>query len=112
MRSIRHLLVGVLLTGGAVACSESTSAGGGTTVSVQNNFFDPASVTVAVGQAVTWVWNSGGSTHNVIFLAPDVSPANCPTQGSGNCTRTFGTAGTFNYQCTIHPGMSGRVVVQ
>jgi plastocyanin len=26
--------------------------------------------------------------------------------------RTFGTAGTFSYHCTIHPEMTGTIVVQ
>lgn len=110
MRLVRRLLVGVLLTG--VACSESTSSGGGLTVSVQNNFFNPAVLTISTGQTVTWAWNSGGTQHNVTFLVPD-APPNCPTQGSGSCSRTFATAGPFDYQCTIHGiVMSGRVVVQ
>lgn len=107
MRLVRLL---VLLV--AVACSESTSSGGGVTVSVRNNFFDPATVTIPVGQGVTWVWSSGGTAHNVTFAVPDVAPPGCPTQGSGTCTRTFTATGTFTYVCNIHSGMSGRVLVQ
>jgi len=30
----------------------------------------------------------------------------------GSYSRTFSVAGTFNYHCTIHAGMNGKVVVQ
>ena len=34
------------------------------------------------------------------------------TDSGGSATRTFSTAGTYDYQCTRHSGMTGRVVVQ
>jgi plastocyanin len=39
-------------------------------------------------------------------------PANISEQSSGSASRVFPNSGTFTYQCTIHPGMSGSVVVQ
>jgi plastocyanin len=78
-------------------------------IGVTNNVFTPAAVQVAPGTTVTWTWSSQASDHNVTF--PD--GVNSPTQGaSSTFRRTFATAGTFNYQCTLHPGMTGRVVVQ
>lgn len=77
-------------------------------VSVGDNFFDPTAANVAAGGQVTWTWN-GAVTHNVTFPAG----TNSSNQASGTFTRTFATAGTFNYLCTIHgAAMSGQVVVQ
>ena len=79
-----------------------------TKVSVGNDFFQPSAIQVTVGSTVTWTWDSNAVVHNVTF--PDGS-------GSGNLgasatfSKTFSTAGTFSYQCTIH-GMSGSIVVQ
>lgn len=87
-------------------------------ISVTNDYFDPASTTVAVGTKVTWTWNScssdgyGGQTcvsHSILFD----DGASAPTQQSGSWARTFTVAGTYKYHCTIHgTAMSGTVVVQ
>lgn len=77
-------------------------------VSVNDNFFDPSSARVAAGGAVTWTWN-GAVAHNVTFS----SGTNSATQASGTFVRSFPTAGSFAYSCTIHgAAMSGTVVVE
>lgn len=76
-------------------------------VSIGDNLFNPATATVAVGGTVTWT-NNGAVAHNV--TGGDFASTNLtPTQ---QFARTFPTAGTFNYSCTLHAGMSGTVVVQ
>jgi plastocyanin len=70
--------------------------------------FAPASVTVNVGESVTWTHNDGGVPHSVAFSGGPVSPN--LTQG-GTYVRTFDSAGTFSYQCGIHPAMTGSVTV-
>jgi plastocyanin len=57
---------------------------------------------------VTWVWNSGGTVHNVTFD----DGIHSENLGSGTYPRTFSMAGTFPYHCTIHgSSMSGVVTV-
>jgi adhesin/invasin len=80
-------------------------------VTVSNNVFNPAAVTIAATGTVTWTWNSGGIVHNVSFITMG-APSNVPNTGSGSQQRTFPNAGTFNYECTIHSGMTGSVTVQ
>jgi plastocyanin len=87
-----------------LACSSGediSSMGPGPTgdVTVGNNVFTPATLNVDVGRTVTWVWSPGGVNHNVTF--DDGSPGSA-TQSSGNFQRTFATAGSFAYHCTIH----------
>lgn len=79
-------------------------------VSVQNNSFNPDSVLIAVGGSVTWTWVAASNPHNVVFSS-GAAPSNCATQSSGSCTRLFANAGTFDYECLIHPGMTGKVAV-
>ena len=78
------------------------------TVLVRNNSFSPTPLTVAVNETVTFQWNSGGTLHNVTF---DDGPFS-PNQGAGSFGRTFTAAGSYPYQCTLHPpGMTGVVNV-
>ncbi len=81
-------------------------------VAVQNNLFNPNSVTIAAGGTVTWTWGSGSNPHNVTFLTAG-HPGDIATRtAAGSDSRTFPNTGTFNYECTIHAGMTGSVMVQ
>ena len=93
-------------------------AAGAATVSIveppfkqpQEWHYDPAALTVTVGETITWT-NTGAVLHTV--TADDGS-----TFDSGNlnpkATFTFTPkqAGTIAYHCTLHPWMKGRITVQ
>jgi plastocyanin len=70
--------------------------------------FSPQTVDIAVNGTVTWN-NTSQTEHNVNFASSTIS--DIPNHSSGSNTRTFTAAGTFGYECTIHPGMSGTVIV-
>lgn len=73
--------------------------------------FAPATVTIAAGRSVTFRF--GSVAHNVFFDAVAGAPSDIPTATTNaSVTRTFNTAGTYPYECHVHPGMSGTVVVQ
>lgn len=71
--------------------------------------FSPANVTLHVGQIVQWT-NTGSVTHTVTFMNyPYLSD---PTLTPGGTWEVkVNTAGTYPYQCTIHSGMTGTLVV-
>jgi len=74
--------------------------------------FDPSELSVTRGAIVTFE-NNSGVIHDVHFDAP-VSPGvtDIGTINSGvTTTRTFGTAGNWNFHCNLHGGMVGRIVV-
>jgi plastocyanin len=50
------------------------------------------------------------ATHNVTFSGAG-APSGIPNTSSGTVRRTFNTAGTFDYSCTLHAGMVGTVIV-
>jgi plastocyanin len=74
------------------------------------NTFTPPQITVARAGTVTWTF--GTRTHNVTFATATGAPANVPNSSNAQVARTFNTAGTFAYECTLHTGMTGSVVVQ
>lgn len=73
--------------------------------------FDPQNVEIGRGGTVTWIFEA--VLHNVQFTAGTTgAPANIGDSSGESVSRTFNTAGTFNYVCSIHPGMSGSVAVR
>jgi len=77
-----------------------------------SNSFNPGSVEIAAGGTVSWTFSTGyGAGHNVTFDAVNGAPADIGTTETGSVSRSFPTAGTFNYHCTNHAGMTGTVVV-
>ena len=107
----------------SVSCSKSSMANltgtGGTgnnpgtvqganDVFIQGMTFSPSTITVAAGTAVTWT-NKDAVTHNVTSN-PALFSSGGMVQGA-TYTYTFATAGTYNYKCTIHPSMTGTVIV-
>ena len=86
-----------------------TTGGGGSAVSISNFAFDPTSITIKVGDAVSWT-NNDSATHTVV--AVDGSFKSGDLGQGATFENTFTTAGTFAYKCSIHPNMTGTVVVQ
>lgn len=80
------------------------------TASATANVFSPSTQQVARGGTVTWSF--GARPHNVTFASTAGAPANIATSTSTQESRQFDTAGTFPYECTVHPGMSGTIVVE
>ena len=75
----------------------------------ESNAFNPVSVTIARNGTVSWV-NNTSVAHSVSFTTSG-APANIPSHTMAVNSRTFPTAGTFNYMCSNHPAMTGSVVV-
>jgi plastocyanin len=71
--------------------------------------FSPGSVTVAVGDTVTW---SNADAQNHTATANDDSFDTGTIGGGTSKSVTLSTAGTFAYHCKIHPSMTGTIVVQ
>lgn len=78
-------------------------------VTIIDDAFTPASITVSVGDTVTWT-NAGQDPHTVTsdsgaFDSQRLEPG-------AVFSHTFTAAGTFTYRCDFHSNMTGQVVVQ
>jgi plastocyanin len=108
IRAPRTVASGVLV-GSAVLLWAMPVLAADQTVAMTGSTFSPATVTVRAGDTVTWV-NQDPLDHDA--TANDGSWAT-PTFGEGGSGAiTFQTVGSFPYYCTIHPDMTGTVVVQ
>jgi plastocyanin len=78
-------------------------------VTIRDFEFDPADVTISVGDTVTWT-NDGPSTHTATandgeFDSGQLAPGQ-------SYSHTFNQAGTYAYICQIHPNMKGTITVE
>jgi plastocyanin len=100
--------------GGGAATTEEQAApeasGGTTEVSMKDIKFDPGEVTVNAGDTVTWI-NDDSVGHDV---TADGFKSGEPgeMQNGDTFEHTFDEAGTFDYVCSVHPGMEGSVTVK
>jgi plastocyanin len=78
-------------------------------VKVDNFSFGPATLTVAVGTTVTWT-NRDDTPHTVVSTDSVFKSKVLDTDEK--FSYTFAKPGTFPYFCSIHPKMTGKVVVQ
>jgi plastocyanin len=86
------------------------SSGAGTrTVSLRDNLFSPASVTVKKGTTMRFVWK-GTAPHNV-HVTKGPAKFTSPVKTTGNYSRKLTRKGTYTLVCTIHNGMQIKVKV-
>ena len=85
------------------------TAAASASVNIKDFEFGPTSVTVNVGDTVTWT-NSGPTAHSA--TANDGSFDTGVYPAGESRSQTFSQAGTFSYYCLPHPNMKGTVVVQ
>lgn len=77
-------------------------------VTIFDNGFTPATLSVAVGSTVTWS-NTGSLPHTVTDGAGAFDSG--VLMASGTYRRTFTTSGTYLYFCSLHPEMKGTILV-
>lgn len=92
------------------AASPVASPAAGVQVTIDNFSFVPATLTVAVGTAVTWV-NHDDIPHTV--TSADKTSFGSPLLDTDDTfSHRFDAAGSFSYFCSLHPFMTGKIVVQ
>jgi plastocyanin len=80
------------------------------TVAIDNFSFAPSSLTVPAGATVTWV-NRDDVPHTI--ESSDRQALKSPVLDTDESfTHTFPKAGTYTYFCSVHPRMTGQIVVQ
>jgi len=77
-------------------------------VDIRDNFFDNSNITVPINTEVTWI-NFGNAVHTV--TADDGSFNSGNLNKDQSFSRTFNVTGVYKYHCSIHPSMTGTVIV-
>jgi len=104
------MMIAILL----LAASPSVKANGqpsaaNAEVKIDNFSFGPQTLTVAAGTTVVWT-NSDDIPHTVV--STDGVFKSKVRDTDEKFSYTFTKAGTYPYFCSVHPKMTGKVVVQ
>jgi plastocyanin len=98
----------VLAIGGALALAGSALAAEHT-VTIANFDFSPGSTTIAAGDTV--IWSNDDTTGHTATAGDGTFDTGTIAPGD-TASVTFAKAGTYAYTCTIHPAMTGTIVVE
>ncbi len=90
--------------------SQPNDTGNKSQVNIDNFSFTPATLTVPVGAKVTWT-NKDDVPHTVVSTT-NAFPHSPTLDTDESFSYAFAKAGTYEYHCSVHPKMVGRVVVQ
>jgi plastocyanin len=90
----------------ARAAEEKTAT---TSITIDNFSFTPREITVAAGTMVTWV-NHDDVPHTVV--STDKKFRSKALDTDDRFSFTFTDAGTYAYFCSVHPMMTGKVIVK
>ena len=93
----------------AVLLGPATARAADASVKIDNFIFDPPRLTVKAGTTVTW-YNKDDIPHTVVSTDKEFKSKVLDTDEK--FSTTLSKAGTFTYFCSIHPKMTGTVVVQ
>jgi plastocyanin len=101
----------------------TTSASGGNSVTISpgssvpsnGKFFVPETLTVSKGTTITWT-NGDSTLHTVTSGSAESGNSGTEFDSSylaagKTFQHQFSTSGTFDYYCTLHPYMKGKVIV-
>jgi len=115
--SIRGLAAVLALGMGAVAASQKSGATSAqekastVEVKIDNFSFGPVTLTVPVGATATWI-NRDDIPHTVVSTDDSKTFRSKVLDTDEKFSFTFLKAGTYPYFCSIHPKMTGKVIVQ
>ncbi|MGH8915918.1 MAG: cupredoxin domain-containing protein [Acidimicrobiia bacterium] len=114
MKRVLIMVTALALTIGACSSDDAgptTSAGVvEERVEIADFAFSPETLTIAVGTTVTWVNNDAGLAHTSTST-DDVWTSGTLNEGD-EFSVPFDEPGTFTYFCTVHPTMTGSIIVE
>jgi plastocyanin len=102
-------IVLIMMAGRAQSFGATAQDKPATEIKIDNFVFSPNTVTVAAGTTIHWT-NHDDIPHNVV--AEDKSFKSKVMDTDESFSYTFTKPGTYTYFCSIHPKMTGKVVVQ
>jgi plastocyanin len=76
---------------------------------IKDFHFTPQTLTVKAGEKITWI-NRDEEPHTVVSVEKQFKKS-APLDTDQEFTITVGAPGTYTYFCSVHPKMTGTIVV-
>ena len=92
------------------AASEANGSATPYQIDIDSFSFSPATLTIPVGAKVTWT-NKDDVPHTVVSTN-NTFPHSPALDTEESFSYAFARAGTYEYYCSVHPKMLGKVVVR
>jgi len=99
----------LLLVGSPTVTANDQPSAANAEVKIDNFVFGPQTITVPVGATVTWT-NKDDIPHTSVSTDGVFKSKVMDTDEK--FSYTFTKAGTYSYYCSVHPKMTGQVVVK
>jgi plastocyanin len=99
----------LLFAGSASVKASDQPSAANTAVKIDNFVFGPQTITVPVGTTVTWT-NVDDIPHTAVSTDGVFKSKVMDTDEK--FSYTFTKAGTYSYYCSVHPKMTGQIVVK
>jgi plastocyanin len=79
-------------------------------IEIKDFAFNPQTITVKSGEKVTWI-NRDEEPHTIVSVGKQFKKSTA-LDTDQEFTITAGTPGTYEYFCSVHPKMTGTIVVE
>jgi plastocyanin len=79
------------------------------TIEIKDFAFNPQTITVKSGQTITWI-NRDEEPHTVVSVEKQFKKSSA-LDTDQSFTITAGAPGSYTYFCSVHPKMTGTIVV-
>ena len=79
-------------------------------IEIKDFAFNPQTITVKSGEKVTWI-NRDEEPHTIVSVGKQFKKSTA-LDTDQEFTITVGAPGTYEYFCSVHPKMTGTIVVE
>jgi plastocyanin len=110
---ISKIAIGALLSGfslSALAGEMKDTGANQNKIEIKDFAFNPQTITVKSGAKITWI-NRDEEPHTVVSVEKEFKKSSA-LDTDQEFTITAGAPGTYTYYCSVHPKMTGTIVVQ
>lgn len=105
--TVLNLALGAI--GGEAKAPEAATGGSQNRIVIRDFHFEPQTLTVKSGEKITWV-NKDEEPHTVVSVEKQFKKSTA-LDTDQEFTVTAGAPGTYSYFCSVHPKMTGTIVV-